>query len=356
MLDEILKAYGIDSSQCTVTKFGSGLINSTWKISNGQAFILQRVNDAVFKNPPAIAQNIRLLGTYFKQHYPEYYYTNTLQTTDGSDLVFLPQHGYFRMFSFVPESHSVDVVITTKQAFEAARQFGLFTQRLAAFDTAQLQHSIPDFHNLSLRYRQFLEALEQGNAQRKHEAAASITYLLQQQALVSRYEDLKKLPDFKLRVTHHDTKISNVLFDTADNGLCVIDLDTVMPGYFISDVGDMMRTYLSPVSEEEKDFSKITVRAPYFNAIVRGYLSAMQTELSATEKTCFVYAGKFMVYMQALRFVTDYLNNDRYYGSNYEGHNLVRTNNQVALLQQLIENEPQLQQLVQQALVDLEKQ
>ena len=153
------------------------------------------------------------------------------------------------------------------------------------------------------------------------------------------YENLLKNPAFKTRVTHHDTKISNVLFDEEDNGLCVIDLDTVMPGYFISDVGDMLRTYLSPVSEEEKDFSKIVIREDYFRAIKKGYMSEMENDLSEEEKAHFIYAGKFMIYMQALRFLTDHLNNDIYYGAKYEGHNMVRARNQVVLLQRLLEME-----------------
>lgn len=153
------------------------------------------------------------------------------------------------------------------------------------------------------------------------------------------YEAILANPDFKLRVTHHDTKISNVLFDGHNKGLCVIDLDTVMPGYFISDVGDMMRTYLSPVSEEEQDFSLIEVRLPFYEAIVSGYLQEMQGELSAAECNAFFYAGQFMIYMQALRFITDYLNDDVYYGQRYPDHNLVRGRNQLVLLQKLMEKE-----------------
>ena len=126
----------------------------------------------------------------------------------------------------------------------------------------------------------------------------------------------------------------------------MIDLDTVMPGYFISDVGDMMRTYLSPVSEEEKDYSKIEVRDEYFKAIVNGYLHEMNDELTSVEKHYFVYAGKFLIYMQAIRFVTDYFNDDIYYGAKYPGQNLIRANNQVVLLQRLMQKEEQFQKLL----------
>jgi thiamine kinase-like enzyme len=207
-----------------------------------------------------------------------------------------------------------------------------------------LQTTIPDFHNLSLRYDQFLQAVQQAGKYRKKQAGELIAYLDDQKDIADIYKNIRQNPAFTLRVTHHDTKISNVLFDHQDKGLCVIDLDTVMSGYFISDIGDMLRTYLCPVTEEEKDFSKILIRENFFISIVKGYLSEMQHELSAEEKKYFVYAGKFMIYMQALRFLTDYLDDDQYYGQKYEGHNLVRAGNQSVLLQKLTEKENELLQ------------
>lgn len=146
------------------------------------------------------------------------------------------------------------------------------------------------------------------------------------------FEKVRQDPAFRMRVTHHDTKISNVLFNDAGKGICVIDLDTVMPGYFISDVGDMMRTYLSPANEEEKDFAQVEVRPEFYRAIREGYLEEMGSHLTTGEKDHFFYAGEFLIYMQALRFLTDYLNDDKYYGRLYEDHNFVRAGNQVALL------------------------
>ena len=143
------------------------------------------------------------------------------------------------------------------QAFEAAKAFGQFTRLLSHFTVEKLQTTLPDFHNLSLRYKQFSEALKNGNKIRLQQSHDLIKFIKENKNIVETYENILHNPAFKLRVTHHDTKISNVLFNEKDKGLCIIDLDTVMPGYFISDVGDMIRTYLSPVSEEEKDFSKI---------------------------------------------------------------------------------------------------
>jgi hypothetical protein len=150
-------------------------------------------------------------------------------------------------------------------------------------------------------------------------------------------------PNFKLRATHHDTKISNLLFDDHDKGICVIDLDTLMPGYFISDLGDMFRTYLCAVSEEETDFSSISVRPAIYKAIVRGYLKGVGNILSKDEAGQIYFAGLFMIYMQALRFLTDYINDDVYYGAKYPLHNYNRAFNQIKLLEDYINKKELLQ-------------
>ena len=167
----------------------------------------------------------------------------------------------------------------------------------------------------------------------------------QHRDFVDRYEAIKRDRTIPVRVCHHDTKISNVLFDGNDKGMCVIDLDTVMPGYIIGDVGDMFRTYLSPVNEEEKDLDKILVRKEYFKAIVQGYQSEMTT-LTAKERSLFIYAGQFMMYMQALRFLTDFLKGDVYYPVQYPMHNLVRAGNQLTLLKRFVEAESELLSLI----------
>jgi Ser/Thr protein kinase RdoA (MazF antagonist) len=286
-----------------------------------------------------------MISVYLQKYYPEYLFVVPVKTIAGDEMVYDEKEGYFRMFPFVRNSHTIDVVQSPTQAYEAARQFGKFTKLLSGFDHTQLKVTIPDFHNLSLRYQQFQQALNYGNAERIHEAADTIRLIKKDVYVADEFEKIKGDPDFKLRVTHHDTKISNILFDDNNSGLCVIDLDTVMPGYFISDLGDMLRTYLSPVSEEEKDYSKIEIREEFFKSIILGYVSEMKDQLSAAEKRYFVYAGKFMIYMQALRFLTDYLNNDVYYGHKYPGHNLVRANNQLTLLRHLSEKETLLNQL-----------
>jgi Ser/Thr protein kinase RdoA (MazF antagonist) len=317
--------------------FGNGLINTTWKVTDkaGNAtYILQKINQKIFKQPDDIAFNIRLIDNYLKAYFPDYLFVSPVVTITGDEVMKI-ENDYYRMFPFIENSRTINVVEKPQQAYEAAKQFGKFAKLLSGLNASELRITLPDFHNLTLRYRQFEDALEKGNAERIKQSSALIAAIKQNKRIVDEYEICKR--KFTKRVTHHDTKISNVLLDKADKGLCVIDLDTVMPGYFISDVGDMMRTYLSPVSEEEKDFSKIIIRKEFYYAIADGYLSEMGASLSEIEKQHFNYAGEFMIYMQAMRFLTDHLNNDIYYGAKYQGHNFVRAGNQITLLQRLQE-------------------
>jgi thiamine kinase-like enzyme len=223
----------------------------------------------------------------------------------------------------------------------------MFTYLLRNFKANGLEYTLPQFHDLNLRYKQFEKSLKSAGEERLSSAADSLAQLRSHQEILDRYNYLTGNSLLPLRVIHHDTKISNVLFDKDSNGLCVIDLDTVMPGYFISDVGDMLRTYLSPANEEETDLSSIKIDTDRFYAIYNGYMSAMGNELTAYERENFFYSGKFMTYMQALRFMTDYLNNDVYYHTTYRGQNLNRAKNQLALLDELLMLEKDIQPLLQ---------
>ena len=336
----ILAQYGFDEKECMMRPFGNGLINRTWLLeSGGKQFILQEINHQIFSSPDSIAYNIRVITDHLKAYFPDYLFVAPFPTILGANMV---QSGeaYFRIFPFLQGSHSIDVVEEPAQAYEAARQFAAFTKRLSGLDPNRLKITLPDFHNLTLRYQHFELALLHGDPSRIRHSKKWIDFIIEHKKILGEFEFSR--PDLKIRCMHHDTKISNVLFDENDKGLCVIDLDTVMPGYFTSDVGDMMRTYLSPVTEEEADLSKITIRKEFYQAIVEGYLEEMKDELRESEKEHFALAGKFMIYMQAIRFLTDHLNNDIYYGAKYEGQNLVRASNQVELLKRLIEFERRL--------------
>lgn len=333
LIQQIASFYGWEHS-VKVNAIGSGLINHTWMIHYlDNEYIFQRINKNIFKQPEWIDENINLLSEYLAEKNPGYLFTDLVKGIDGKT-IFIVDGEYYRSFRFVKGSHTIDVVQNPQQAYEAAFQFGKFTSLLNDFDASKLRITLPDFHNLGLRFMQLQEALQTGNAERMEETKEEVTFLQSQKNIVERWTFFVNSKDAKQRVTHHDTKISNVLLDENDKGICVIDLDTIMPGFFISDVGDMMRTYLSPVSEEESDLDKIVVRKDFLKAIQDGYLAAIANDLSNFEKEHFLFSGEVLIYMQALRFLTDYINNDVYYGRKYEKHNLVRARNQIRLLQE----------------------
>ena len=351
MIDKILEAYGIDPQSSQVETLTSGLINNTWKVSSGQEmYIVQRINDQVFRKPLEVAANIRMLDSYLKERSPSYLFVAPIKTLKGEDIYYQDGEGYFRVFPYIRGSHTINAVSNPDEAFEAAQQFGKFTRLLSGFDAQSLHITIPDFHNLSLRFQQFESALANGDKSRITQSAHLVAEIHKYAHIVESYETIRRNTEVRQRVTHHDTKISNVLFDDHNKGLCVIDLDTVMPGYFISDVGDMMRTYLSPANEEEKDFQKIEVREDFFKSIVNGYLSSMGDELTSDEQQLILYSGQFLIYMQAIRFLADYFNRDIYYGARYPDQNFVRAGNQLVLLRRLDEKSEVLKQIVSKEL------
>ena len=346
MITTILESYGIHK-ESLIEPLNSGLINRTWKVTDGKRqFILQQINNNVFKKPYDVAANIRMIDEYLKERSPHYLFVSPISNLHNQDIVYEKEQGYFRLFPFIGGSHTIDIVSTPDQAYEAAFQFGKFAQLLSLFEVGNLNITIPDFHNLTLRYKQFETSLEVGNAERIRQSKELVAEMKKRTSILDEFEMIKKSKDVRLRVTHHDTKISNVLFNDKGKGMCVIDLDTIMPGYFISDVGDMMRTYLSPANEEVSDFTKIEVRDDFFRGIVQGYVTAMDNELTQEEQRLILYSGSFLIYMQALRFLTDYINNDIYYGAKYELHNFIRAGNQITLLKSMEDKKEVLQAII----------
>jgi Ser/Thr protein kinase RdoA (MazF antagonist) len=348
--ENVLNAYGLTSKNIKLQQIGSGHINQTYLLTNlpnREKYILQNININVFTEPTTIANNVKQVANYLRQHFPNYLFPAFIETAAGKTLV--ARNGkYWRLSPFVDNTVALDTLCAPKQAYEAAKQFGKLSRLLDGFDSSKLKPAIPGFHNLALRLSQFQAALAKCDRQQlKQNASVEIEMAANFQYILEQYNTFISNGDVPTRVMHHDTKISNVLLykDTFE-GVCVIDLDTLMPGKFISDLGDMMRTYLCEFSENEKNLSKITVRREYFSAMIQGYLSEMGNILTATEKQMILFSGNYIIYMQALRFLTDYLNGSVYYPISYAEQNLDRAKNQFKLLEELIKDEEQLQQLV----------
>ena len=338
MIQEILKAFGLPE-YAEVNRIGTGHIHQTYRVHAGSNFILQRINNAVFKQPEIIACNLRVASDYLKKNYPDYLFLTPLRSTDNKEMVYDAEGFPWRLFPYRENTYTVDKLETTGEAFSAAREFAQLTAYLNKIDVAKFQETIPRFHDLSLRYKQFEEALSHATDERKQLAATCIDNAMHWKPLMIQYETLVKSGALKLRITHNDTKINNVLFDrTSREAVCVIDLDTLMPGYFIYDLGDMVRTFVCPVSEEEKNYELITFRKEMYEALLAGYMSSMEEVMLPSEKTAIPFAGKMMTYIMALRFLADFLNGDIYYYTTYPGQNLVRAGNQFRLLEVLGEN------------------
>jgi Ser/Thr protein kinase RdoA (MazF antagonist) len=330
MMQSIFDQYGWENA--TAIPLTQGLINQTFELHSLQGdFILQNINTQVFKDPFAIDHNIRAIGQYYDTNQPDQLFTHLVPTLRGETLIEW-EGKHYRAFKKI-NGIALDVLSTASQARAAANQFGQFTASLIEFPIAQLKVTIPQFHDLALRYHQFEQALIQGDANRITQAKDAILFLQSHQAYVKQWLHFTGHQDAHLRVTHHDTKISNVLFKD-DAAICVIDLDTTMPGYFISDIGDMCRTYLCLVDEACQDLNLIKVLPERWTAIQEGYLEAMGEFLTNFEKDHFAFSGQCIIYMQALRFLTDFLELDRYYRVERPGQNLDRTNNQIQLLKE----------------------
>jgi hypothetical protein len=344
-----------------------GLINDTWIVTSldsdgniSNQYILQRINHEVFCHPHSIDHNFRLMVEHIEQYHPNEIFprliplkkssSSSSSSPSSSDktvtlLYIETTQTYFRMVDYIMNSYSLQVLESPTQAYEAAKAFGSFCRMFSTPSISSqtllncLQDTIPNFHNLILRYEQYQEALvDKGRAERIMQARPEINALQEMTDILFIYKtitsDSDMLMKMEKRVTHHDCKISNMLFDShSHQGKCVVDLDTTMPGYFISDIGDMFRTFLSAHSEEEMDLSKVYVRMEYFEAVVEGYLSEMKDVLTKTELEYVTYAGEFIIYMQTLRFLTDFLLGDVYYKVTSEEHNLHRARNQLKLLQ-----------------------
>ena len=333
-IDAVLKAFGLPPDGLAIERINAGHINRTYQV--GQSHVLQRINKHVFRDPEILSENLRGASAYLKHNAPGYLFLHAIKTPKGDQLVYDGDGFPWRLFPYIKNTVTINEVGNARQAYAAARAFGLLARHLSGCDVSGFSESIPRFHDLSWRYQQFEESLQKGTPERKALAGGLIDRYVGHRHLVGKYNDLVQSHRLVLRPTHNDTKINNVLFDRdSQEVVCVIDLDTLMPGYFIYDLGDMVRSFVSPSAEDETDISKIEVRKEIHQAILDGYLSEMGTVLTDGEKEATPLAGPLMTYMIGLRFLTDFLNGDVYYHTSYPRQNLHRAMHQLYLLEKL---------------------
>ena len=337
--------------------YGSGHINDTFCAVYDQGgtlvrYIHQRINHRIFKNPESLMANVeRVTGHLAKKvaSLPDApRRALTLVPTSGGQSFLRDAAGdYWRTYVFVEKAKTYDAIETPKQAFEAAKAFGTFQGLLADLPEPRLYDTIPDFHHTPKRFEAMEQALEADVCNRAKDAAPEIAFALKHKAMTSVLVDALARGDLPERVTHNDTKLNNVMLDDASGeGVCVIDLDTVMPGTVLYDFGDMVRTSTSPGCEDERDLTKIYFQVPLFEALVRGYLSSAGTFLTSAEKSLLAFSGKLITLEIGMRFLADHLAGDVYFKVHREGHNLDRCRTQFKLVRSIEENEEAMRALV----------
>lgn len=355
-LKEIVFQFIDRAENVEIKPLGKGHINDSYKVAAGEKeYVLQRINHHIFKNVPELQGNIHRVTSHIRTKLQEQGAVDidrkvlTLVPTHEGILYYKDQTGdYWRMMDFISQSKSYDE-ITPELAYRAGKAFGDFQRTLADLPGEPLFETIPDFHNMEARLATFREAVKANKAGRLDEVADLVQEIEDRAEEMCKAERLHREGKLPKRINHCDTKVNNILFDEADQVLCVVDLDTVMPGYVLSDFGDFIRTGANTGAEDDKDLDNVGVDLDIFKAYAKGYLENAASFLSDIEVENLAFGAKLLTYMQTVRFFTDYIDGDTYYKIAYPEHNLVRTEAQFKLLQSLEENFEEMQRVVKEA-------
>ncbi len=356
--DGILSNFDIQIDTKSIKAYGSGHINDTYFIKNkqpnGPDFLLQRINDYIFKDVAGLMRNLELVIGHLKQKMLLLPGKNlnanvlTLVNCKNGETYFKAEDGNnWRLFHFLSNTRSYDVVTTAQQAQQGGMAFGSFQNLLSDLDPALLIQTIPDFLNIEKRLKDFNLAIQIDSCGRVNQVTSEIDFLLERSTGMLEILQSGKAGKLPLRITHNDTKFNNVLLDQADNFQCVIDLDTVMPGYVAYDFGDAIRTIINKAAEDEADLDKIQLNIPLFKAFTQGYLSETHQFLTKEEVKSLIKGVFLLPYMQAVRFLTDYLQGDVYYKTDFALHNLQRTFAQIQLVKMLEKHTIELRQIIE---------
>lgn len=336
-IQHILDAYFPGAELLKVNQNHIGLINQTYmvkvRLDEGlKSFVVQQLNTQVFKKYKDMVSNIIQVGNHLmEQDYP-YDFPMPILSRDHSH--YYKNSSIWRLYPYIENTACFDTVPSAEHAYEAAYCLGVFYRCLNGFDPSKLSVTIKDFHNGSFRLDQLDDAIAHGNPDRIEEAKVLISDLLCHRNLLEEFDELQQI--LPQRVVHYDTKINNFLFDKHSIKVrALIDLDTLMPGTVLSDLGDMIRTYSNDLGEESQYLDEVKANKEHIDAIIKGFLSAASSVLNEDEVKSIPLAGKALCLMQSIRFLTDYLNDDSYYKTTYPKHNLMRAKNQFRLFSSL---------------------
>jgi aminoglycoside phosphotransferase (APT) family kinase protein len=338
--------------------YGTGHINDTYLVTCQTAsapvhYILQRINRNVFHSPASVMENIERVTAHLSGQlagHPDRTRRalTLIPARDGRNWHEDAEGDTWRAYRFIENARSYETATSVEQAFQAAQAFGCFQQQLASLPSPRLHETIPDFHHTPKRFAALERAIAADVKGRAALVKPEIDFALRHQSITGVLIEASLKGSLPERITHNDTKFNNVLLDDATGeSLCVIDLDTVMPGLALYDFGDMVRTTTSPAAEDEQDLSKVNLQFPLFEALVRGYLSAAGGFLTDTEKKFLAFSGKLITFEIGVRFLADYLAGDTYFKIHREGHNLDRCRTQFKLVESIEMQEEKMNRLLE---------
>lgn len=349
IIGKILKNFNLKYS---AGKYGNGHINDTF-ITKSNEYILQRINTNIFKNPYELMENIENVTQFIRKKLeksggnPDRETLTVIKTTDGNSCYKYDDNNYFRMYKFISDTVTIEDQITPEILFNAGTGFGHFQSLLDDFPVEKLHETIADFHNTPKRVEALKRAIEKDAAGRAKSVRNEIDFALSHadfaDVIVKGLAD-KSIPT---RVTHNDTKINNILFDKDTlKAICVIDLDTVMPGSALYDFGDALRIGASTAAEDETNLDKVWFDNEAFKAFSKGYCNEVGNKLTKSEKDLLYFAPKLLTYECGIRFLTDYLDGDTYFKIHRENHNLDRARNQFKLVSDMETKEQELKNII----------
>lgn len=345
---EALEAINFNGEIVNVKSFGSGIINDTFLVicknneSKEEKYILQKINHSIFKNVEKLMENYCNVCDYLKEVVKRNHgdidreTITVIPTKEGKSFFKDSLGNYWRAIKFISNTITYDVLESANDFYKAGKAFGQFQNMLSEYRAEDLYESIPNFHNTRERFKTFLSAVENNKANRLDKVSEEVNFILERKNDTSILLDMYERGELPLRVTHNDTKISNILMDAeTKEGICVIDLDTIMPGLSLYDFGDAIRSGATHALEDEKDLNKVYVDLEFFEAFTKGFLEGTNSILTENEIAMLPMGAKVITLEQGIRFLTDYLDGDVYYKTSYEEQNLDRTRTQLKLVKDM---------------------
>jgi len=356
---ELARSFAISGDFVRADEVRSGHINSTYRVTfestDGMRarYVLQRINEEVFLDPRAVMRNVECVTRHINGKVLRVKHALGGQTLslyparDGCSWIEGPGGGLWRCYNYIEGCRTYDVVENTRQAYQAARAFGAFQELVSDLPPGELEETIPHFHDTPWRLARLLEAIERDPCGRGAGVGRELEFILGREHELDRVVEAMARGELPRRIAHNDTKINNVMMDArSDEAVCVIDLDTVMPGSVVYDFGDLVRTATSPAAEDERDLSKIELRMPMFEALVEGYMDAADGFLIGAESELLAFSAKLITLELAIRFLHDHLEGDRYFKTTREDHNLERCRAQLRLVESIEEQMDEMEGFV----------